>query len=206
MLQDITSAPLADERPDPIPPLRLIKSEDPPSYDPAPGRRTVTGESPLLVLPTLACEVGLGEAVFLQQIHYWTTGGRGNERDGRRWVFNSYEEWHAQFPFWSVDAIGRMVRKLVGAGLIEVTTRYNASAIDQRRWYRLRYENPCLAGLVSHSAHSQNGHAESQIAPAESQNADANSQIVIGTETTGRDYRQRTSSSPPPPNGPSPSR
>lgn len=33
--------------------------------------RLLINEQPLLVLPSLACEIGLNEALMLQQIHYW---------------------------------------------------------------------------------------------------------------------------------------
>lgn len=195
------------------PRLSLVAKDGRAVDDAAPKGRTLTGESPLIVLPGLACEVGLPEAVFLQQVHYLSTHGFGQEREGHRWVFNSYEGWHRTFPFLSVDAIGRMIRKLAEKGLIDVTARFNASSLDQRRWYRVRYDHPCLAGLRSESANSQIGDsaktqtdsAPAQIAPANSQNADANSQIparvVQGVKTTDKDFKTETAPLSPPKGG-----
>ena len=56
-------------------------------------------EPPLQVLPSLACAVGLNEALILQQFHYWLQHSN-NIKDGHKWIYNSYQEWHKQFPFW----------------------------------------------------------------------------------------------------------
>ena len=60
--------------------------------------RLLITEPPLLVLPSLAIAIGLNEAIFLQQLHYWLQQA-GKERDGRRWIYNTYDEWHAPAPF-----------------------------------------------------------------------------------------------------------
>ncbi len=41
-------------------------------------------ESPLQVLPSLAKAIGLNEAIFAQQLHYWLRGKSGKEHDGKR--------------------------------------------------------------------------------------------------------------------------
>ncbi|EDT3088997.1 replication protein RepO, partial [Salmonella enterica subsp. enterica serovar Newport] len=56
-------------------------------------------ESPLQVLPTLACAIGLNEAVIVQQMHYWMKDSQ-HFYDGRRWIYNSVASWQKQFPFW----------------------------------------------------------------------------------------------------------
>lgn len=62
----------------PVQAAHAIRDEERGTYNvgsPSTRGRTLTGESPLLVLPALACEVGLPEAVFLQQLHYFTVQG-----------------------------------------------------------------------------------------------------------------------------------
>ena len=53
---------------------------------------------PILVLPKLATEIGLNEAIILQQIHYWLKNS-SHYHDNRKWIYNSYPEWQKQFPF-----------------------------------------------------------------------------------------------------------
>ncbi len=100
--------------------------------------RLLISEPPLLVLPSLAVLVGLNEALLLQQLHYWLLQS-GKERDGRRWIYNTYDEWHGQLPFWSVRTIRRIVGELEGKNLVLSTTRYNAQKVDQTKWYTLDY-------------------------------------------------------------------
>src|ERR1051326_3092369 len=70
--------------------------------------KLLINEPPLQVLPSLAVKFGLNEAMILQQIHYWLQDNRnGVEKNGKRWIFNSYKEWHKQFPFWSERTIQR---------------------------------------------------------------------------------------------------
>jgi len=62
--------------------------------------KLLLNEEPLIVLPSLAAHIGLQESIFLQQLHYWLNRS-DHERDGHKWVYNSYKEWQKQFPFWS---------------------------------------------------------------------------------------------------------
>ncbi|WP_273845439.1 hypothetical protein [Rubrobacter calidifluminis] len=97
-------------------------------------------EVPLQVLPSLAAKIGLNRAVFLQQLHYWLKRPGAHERDGRRWIYNTAQEWHEQFPFWSPEAIRKIVAQLRKAGLIETTSSYNQHRSDKTLWYTINYE------------------------------------------------------------------
>lgn len=92
------------------------------------------------MLPSLAVLVGLNEAMFLQQLHYWTDGPSGKERDGYAWVYNTYEQWHEQFPFWSIPTIRRIVGALEKRGLVVSTSTYNDHATDRTKWYAIDYD------------------------------------------------------------------
>ena len=100
--------------------------------------KLLVAEPPLLVLPSLAVLVGLNEAIFLQQLHYWLLQS-GKERDGRRWVYNTYDEWHSQLPFWSLATLRRIVNGLEQQGLVVSTTAYNQHKVDRTKWYSLDY-------------------------------------------------------------------
>jgi hypothetical protein len=65
-------------------------------------------EPPLIILPHLAVKIGLKEAAVLQQVHYWILhyseeGDKRHFHDGRCWVYNSYESWQNNFPWYSID-------------------------------------------------------------------------------------------------------
>lgn len=95
-------------------------------------------DEPLVILPKLAAAIGLNEAIILQQLHYWLEKSK-NVRDGFRWVYNTYEEWQKQFPFWSESTIKRTIKKLEGQHLI-IVGKYNKLKIDNTKWYRIDYE------------------------------------------------------------------
>lgn len=102
--------------------------------------RLLIDEQPLQVIPSLACKVGLNRATFLQQLHYWLQKPGAHVKDGKRWIFNTYEEWHEQFPFWSVEAIRKIVSQLRDKGVIETTDKYNKRRADKTLWYTIDYE------------------------------------------------------------------
>jgi hypothetical protein len=86
-------------------------------------------DKPLIVLPSLAGKVGLNESIVLQQLHYWLLDSK-NIRDGFKWVYNTYEDWQKQFPFWSVRTLKRIITGLETDGLI-ITGNYNKLKIDR---------------------------------------------------------------------------
>ncbi|TCK03277.1 UNVERIFIED_ORG: replication initiation and membrane attachment protein [Anoxybacillus amylolyticus] len=102
-------------------------------------------EKPLVILPSLAKEIGLNEAIVLQQLHYWLQESN-NERDGHRWVYNTYEDWQKQFPFWSIRTIRRTIKNLENKGIV-ISDYLNSMKIDKTKWYRIDYER--LEEIVS---------------------------------------------------------
>lgn len=94
-------------------------------------------EIPLMVQPGLAVKIGLNEAIFLQQLHYWLERSM-KIIDNRKWVYNSAEEWHKQFPFWSIATIKRVISSLEKQDLI-ITGNYNKISIDRTKWYTINY-------------------------------------------------------------------
>lgn len=99
-------------------------------------------EEPLLVLPGLASRIGLNEAIFLQQIHYWLNRSK-HFYDERNWVYNSVAEWVKQFPFWSENTIRRIVKNLEDEQLL-VIGNYNRAKFDKTKWYSINYEKLSL--------------------------------------------------------------
>lgn len=109
-------------------------------------------EPPLQVLPTLAVYVGLNEAIFLQQLHYWlqieAMGKVG--KDGRKYIHNTISEWERQFPFWSGNAIRRITKNLIDDGLLICRSDMNLKGYDKTLWYTINREAlAALAGPVA---------------------------------------------------------
>lgn len=100
-------------------------------------------EHPLQVLPTLAVLLGLNEAMILQQIHFWLCNKdkrcKPYINEGESWVYNTYEEWHEQFPFWSVPTIKRAILKLEEKGIL-VTRQFDLGKGEARKYYRIDHE------------------------------------------------------------------
>lgn len=92
---------------------------------------------PILVLPKLAEEIGLNEAIVLQQIHYWLNTSK-HQHDGKRWIYNSYPKWIEQFPFWSESTIKRTITSLEKQNLLFVGN-YNKAGFDRTKWYSVNY-------------------------------------------------------------------
>lgn len=102
-------------------------------------------------MPTLATLIGLNESIILQQIHYWLKHKEKSAQDyidGHYWVYNTYEQWQEQFPFWSIMTIRRTITKLENKGLL-ISGNYNMAGFDNTKWYSINYA--ALDNLVSPS-------------------------------------------------------
>lgn len=81
--------------------------------------KLLINEPPLQVLPSLAKEIGLNEAIVLQQINYWLQTSK-HVHDGRRWIYNSTREWvEKEFSFMSESTLKRTLTNLKKMDLIE---------------------------------------------------------------------------------------
>ena len=78
----------------------------------------------LIILPILALQIGLGEAILLQQLHF-RLKHQGQERDGRLWYWQTYTNWTKQLPFWNESKSKRLFIKLEKDGLVKSTDKYN---------------------------------------------------------------------------------
>lgn len=130
----------------------------------------ILNSRPLVVIPELAVAIGLNEAIIIQQIHYWCSESRsGVEHNGRTWIYNTYEQWKEQFPFFSESTIKRALKSLHNQGLVEVE-QLNKSKHDRTNFYSINYD---LINQIS--MNSSNG---SKWSHPQGQNG------LISTETT----------------------
>lgn len=97
-------------------------------------------EQPLQVLPSLACAIGLNEAMVLQQLH-WRLRYSKKQVNGLFWVFDKYEVWQQEhFPFWSLDTVKRTFRSLEQKNLVISSDKFNQFKLDRTKWYTINYE------------------------------------------------------------------
>lgn len=108
--------------------------------------KIISSESPMIVLPLLAAEIGLNEAIMLQQINYWISIYEDNSdkykkthfHNNKFWIYNTYEDWSKQFPFWSISTIRRTLSNLEKLELIE-TGNFNKFKGDKTKWYSVNH-------------------------------------------------------------------
>ena len=99
-------------------------------------------EYPLILLPTLAQVIGLNEAIFCQQVHYWCQLYRQQKdkrhyHKGRWWVYNTDEQWcETNFTFWSPATVKRARTSAKQQGVLLVD-RFNLKAYDRTNWYSI---------------------------------------------------------------------
>ncbi len=100
-------------------------------------------ERPLVIIPSLAVEIGLEEAIVLQQIHYWLVLNRQAKRnffDGKFWTYNTPEKWQQEnFPFWTVKKVRTTLNSLRSMGLL-IVGNYNKMKADRTLWYTINYD------------------------------------------------------------------
>lgn len=125
-------------------------------------------EEPRMFNMSMAAILGLEEAVFVNQLHYWIRRGH-RKPDGFLWVYNSIDAWHEQYPCWTWDQLYRIVRRLElpyvptkfdvrhKRGPVVISTdKWNYAKSDRTKWYRLDYaELKRLRGLVPETSRNR---------------------------------------------------
>ena len=100
--------------------------------------RLLIDEPPLQVLPSLAREIGLNEAIMLQQMHYWLIKS-SHEFEGVKWFYKTLEDWKTEFPFWSAMTIRRTLTNLEKQKVIRIGN-FNKKKFDKTKWYTIDYQ------------------------------------------------------------------
>lgn len=105
-------------------------------------------KNPLVINPELAAAIGLNEAIILQQMRYWLDKST-HRYDGRAWIYNTYDQWAEQFPFWTARGIRSIITRLEADGLVLSTTKYNHLAVDKTKWYTIDFDHEKLRDTES---------------------------------------------------------
>ncbi len=95
--------------------------------------KLLINESPLVILPSLALLIGLKEAIFLQQLHYWLERSQ-YEKYGQKWIYKSLENWQKEFLFWSERTIQRVISALKKQEMISIK-----KIEKNRNYYTINY-------------------------------------------------------------------
>ncbi|MBD2616458.1 hypothetical protein H6G94_35435, partial [Nostoc punctiforme FACHB-252] len=103
--------------------------------------KLITPESPLLVPPLLAAEIGLEEAVILQQIHYYCLISKHIKSDGRRWFWKTLHDWGQTLPFLKISAIRRAIANLKDKFQLIDVCRHSEKTWYQSNWFTVNVEN-----------------------------------------------------------------
>jgi len=107
---------------------------------PLPANDLLIAEHPLVILVDLAVQVGLDEAIILQQLRYWLADERKPPiRDGQRWVCPRDIAFFGPMTHRSPAVLERTLRRLEQAGLIHASARYNTMPGDRTKWYTLNF-------------------------------------------------------------------
>ena len=64
--------------------------------------------------------LGLAAGIFVRQLAHWLVEVKtgGTSRDGRRWIWRTYEEWAEEFGWWNPQAIKRTIIPSIPNGVL----------------------------------------------------------------------------------------
>lgn len=81
------------------------------------------------------------ESIFICQLDYWIQRCKDNQhkKDGRYWIWKTYDGWCKEFPYWSKRKIQRMVRSLQKHRIL-ILGNYNRMPGDRTTWYTIDYD------------------------------------------------------------------
>ena len=102
-------------------------------------------ESPMQLLPSLAGILNEDGALFLQQLHFWLYYSK-NVKDGRKWIFNTLDEWNCHFFWWSKSKLQRIIASLKNFTYEDETYHillvgnFNVNRLNQRKWFTIDYD------------------------------------------------------------------
>lgn len=93
----------------------------------------ITGDYPLIASPTLAKAFGVAAANFLQKLHYFLENNEGKTFNGKKYWFQSYEQWQTTLGVYSISTIKRIVAKLKRAGILVI------EKLAQNKWLQTNF-------------------------------------------------------------------
>ncbi len=89
-----------------------------------------------------AHKYGVEKAILLQHIRFWCVQNKGkdtHEHDGLVYMYQSAQDMHKHYPYWSRQKISRLLRDMEAEGIIK-SGNFNKFAYDQTKWYTINIE------------------------------------------------------------------
>ena len=155
---------------------------------------------------SLAVEIGVNEAIFIQKLHQLIISKKNRHNEGGfRWYFNTFDTWQKEyFPYWSEKTIIRIVYKLRGEAvdehgklkkeqipaLIVTTDEHNKLKYykDHTLWYRINYVE--LHKLLTKNGSSTQVKASQNDQPMSSQTDQPMSSQTDRSSTTMEPHKE----------------
>ena len=150
--------------------------------------KLLINEQPLQVLPSLANIIGLNEAIVLQQLHFFLRISR-NKVGGRPWVYNTINDWQAEFSFWSVKTVQRTIENLEKSGLVVSTDKFNKMKMDKTKWYTIDYQK--LSEILPESEKEPFGQNDQMEIPKKENAFGQNDQMTFGQNDQSNNQRDK---------------
>ena len=150
--------------------------------------KLLINEQPLQVLPSLANIIGLNEAIVLQQLHFFLRISR-NKAGDRSWVYNTINDWQAEFSFWSVKTVQRTIENLEKSGLVVSTDKFNKMKMDKTKWYTIDYQK--LNEILPESEKSPFSQNDQMEMPKKENAFSQNDQMTFGQNDQSNNQRNK---------------
>ena len=156
----------------------------------------ITNETPVIIPPALAKAYGVPEAALLQQIHYMSNQEKlGIIHEGKKWVYNSLEQWHAKLNFLSEKTIERAISNLKKLGIIHVK-QLSPNKSDRTNYYLIDYSK--LSHIPELASPSQGQNPTDNLSECSPQNDGMHSPklSICSPQNVGMDHPKMSETSP----------
>ena len=139
----------------------------------------------------LAKELGIEEAIFIDEIYHQIKKNKSNERnfhDGRYWTYNSLKAYEETFPYLNAGKIKRVINSLVEKGIL-MKGNFNTNQYDRTCWYAFTDFGLCIVRkCYIHLLKMTNGKVEND-SPIPTTNTTTNTTISFTPSDEGTDGR-----------------
>lgn len=91
-------------------------------------------DRPIVVLPKMACAIGMNESIFLMMFREEVVF-HGTVIDDNHWIKRSLLDWRDIMPWWSMAMIRRTIDSLEQQNILQSSIDFNDDPADRTKWY-----------------------------------------------------------------------